>query len=139
MEYCTAIVDTLRSSAPFIGSGWAWICDSAATTHQGSKRDTDAAVLKTKLSLDWIGQFKILAFDTPDNRTLHTANSYSATCLPTYTEVTPTAASPLFASILAGKSDDTDDMPNHLPSDLTPCVLNSFSINSPDPEDYGHS
>ena len=51
-------------------NGWAWIYNSAAPT-------PDAIVRKTKLSINWIGHFKILAVGpapasaVPDGRPLH--------------------------------------------------------------------
>ena len=41
--------------------GWAWVYTSASNIRQGTKKDTDTIVLRTKLSLNWIGPFKILA------------------------------------------------------------------------------
>jgi len=67
------IMAALSASPPFTVGGWAWVYNSASTIRQGAKKDTDATVLKTKLSLNWNGPFKILAVgpapasDTPDN------------------------------------------------------------------------
>ena len=64
----------LSASPPFTVGGWAWVYNAASTIRQGAKKDTDATVLKTNLSLNWNGPFKILtvgpapASDTPDNR-----------------------------------------------------------------------
>ena len=35
--------------------------NTAATIHQGAKPDTDAKVLKVKLSLNWTGPYEVLA------------------------------------------------------------------------------
>ena len=70
-------MDALRRSPPFTTGGWTWIYNSAATIRQGAKKGTDATVLKTKLSFNWIGPFKILAVGPapasaiPDGRPLH--------------------------------------------------------------------
>ena len=66
----------LLASPPFSVGGWSWVYNSASTIRQGVKKGTDATVLKTKLSLNWNGPFKILAVgptaasETPDNRPL---------------------------------------------------------------------
>ena len=44
------IMDALRLSPPHAVGGWAWVYNTAATARQGAKKDTDTAVLKTKLS-----------------------------------------------------------------------------------------
>ena len=70
-------MDALRLLPPFSVNGWAWIYNSAATIHQGARKGTDYIVLKTKLSFNWIGPFKILAVGpapasaAPDGRPLH--------------------------------------------------------------------
>ena len=70
------IMAALLASPPFSVGGCAWVYNSASTIRQGAKKGTDATVLKTKLSLNWNGPFKILgvgptaASDTPDNRPL---------------------------------------------------------------------
>ena len=72
-----SIMDALRRSRPFTIGGWAWIFNSAATIRQGAQNGTDATVLKTKLSFNWIGRFKILAVGSapasaiPDGQPLH--------------------------------------------------------------------
>ena len=38
-----------------------WAYNTAATILQGTKTDTDAKVLKDKLSLNWTGPYKVLA------------------------------------------------------------------------------
>ena len=93
-------------------------------------------MLKTKLSLNWIGPFKIFAVgpsptsDVPDNRPLHDTLLYLD--LPSDL---PGRDSKRRVSVERCKPcrspDDTSDMPTYLPSDLTQYVLNSFSAKSP--------
>ena len=70
-------MDTLRRSPSFTTGGWAWIYNTAATICLCAKKDTDATILKTKLSSDWSGPFKILDVGPapvsaiPDDRPLH--------------------------------------------------------------------
>ena len=49
------LMDALRLLPPFSVNGWAWIYNSATTIRQGARKGTDAIVLKTKLSFNWIG------------------------------------------------------------------------------------
>ena len=71
------LMDALRLLPPFSVMGWAWIYNSAATIRQGVRKGTDAIVIKTELSFNWIGLFKILAVGpapasaVPDDRHLH--------------------------------------------------------------------
>ena len=70
------IMCALRRSPPFTIGGLAWIYNSAPTNRQRTKKRTDAIVLKTKLSFNWIYPFKILAVGSapasaiPDGRSL---------------------------------------------------------------------
>ena len=56
--------------------------NTAATIRQGAKTDTDAKVLKAKLSLNWAGTYKVLVVgpctpaDTPDGSPLSTRLLY---------------------------------------------------------------
>ena len=130
------IMDALRRSPPFTTGGWAWIYNSAATIRQGAKKGTDATVLKTKLSFNWIGPFKILAVgpapasDIPDGRPLHDKLLYFD--LPSDL---PGRDSKRRVSVVRCKPcrnpDDIHDLPKHLPADITKYVLNSFSTKSP--------
>ena len=64
-----SIMNALRRSPPFATGGWAWVYNSAATIHQGVKKGTDATVLKTKFSFNWIAPFKIcLLYTSPSPR-----------------------------------------------------------------------
>ena len=78
LDRCNApIMDALRRSPPFTTGGWVWIYNTAATIRQDAKKGTDTTVLKTKLSFNWIGPFKILtvgpapASAATDGRRLH--------------------------------------------------------------------
>ena len=57
----SALSDKLRPVAKFTVGGWAWVYSTAATICQGVKADTDAKILKAKLSLNWTGPDKVLA------------------------------------------------------------------------------
>ena len=129
------IMDALHLSPPYAVGGWAWVYNSTATIRQGAKKDTDTTVLETKLSLNWIGPFNILvvvsapASDTPDNGPLHDKLLF----LDLPSDLTR-RYSKLRVAIErckpCRKPDETDDMPEYLPSDLTQYVLSSFSTKS---------
>ena len=51
----SALSDALRPVPKFAVGDWVWVYNTAATIRQGAKTDTDAKVLKTKLSLNWTG------------------------------------------------------------------------------------
>ena len=51
----------LRAVPEFAVGGWVWVYNTAATIRQGAKMDTDAKVLKAKLSLNWTAPYKVLA------------------------------------------------------------------------------
>ena len=57
----SALSDVLRAVPIFAVGGWVWVYNSAASIRQGAKADTDAKVLKAKLSLSWTGPCKVLA------------------------------------------------------------------------------
>ena len=130
------ILAALRRSPPFVTGGWAWVYNSASTIRQGAKKGTDAVVLKTKLSLNWAGPHKIIAVgpapasDIPDGRPLHDKLLYLD--LPSDM---PGRDSNRRVSVDRCKPcqnpDDIDDMPIHLPANLTKYVLNSFHVKSP--------
>ena len=56
----SALSDALRPVPKFAVGDWVWVYNTAATIRQGAKTDTDAKVLKTKLSLNWTGPYKVL-------------------------------------------------------------------------------
>ena len=72
----SALTDALRPVSKFDVGGWAWVYNTLATIRQGAKPDTDAKVLKAKLSLNRTGPYKVLAVgpcssaDTPDGSPL---------------------------------------------------------------------
>ena len=72
----SALSDALRAVPKFVVDGWVWVYNTAATIRQGAKTDTDAKVLKAKLSINWTGPYKVLAVgpctpaDTPDGSPL---------------------------------------------------------------------
>ena len=130
------IMAALLASPPFSVGGWAWVYNSASAIRQGAKKGTDATVLKTKLSLNWNGPFKILAVgptaasDTLDNRPLQDKLLFSdvPSDLPgqdSKPRVSVTRCKPWH------NPDDTSDIPKHLPADLTTDVPTAFAANSP--------
>ena len=48
----SALADALRPAPNVAVGGWAWVYNSASTTHQGVKANTDDKVLKAKLALN---------------------------------------------------------------------------------------
>ena len=93
------IMAALLASPPFSVGGWAWVYNSASTIRQGVKKGTDATVLKTKLSLNWKGPFKILAVGpmqppTPSITTRYKTSCSSSMYLQIFRDVTPNHASP---------------------------------------------
>ena len=77
MEGCnSAISDVLRAVPKFAIGGRVWVYNPAATIRQGAKTDTDAKVLKAKLSSSWTGSYNVLTVgpctpaDTPDGSPL---------------------------------------------------------------------
>ena len=129
-------MDALRLFPPFSVNGWAWIYNSAATIRQGARKVTDAIVVKTKLSFNWIGPFKILAVGSApasavlDGRPLHDKLLYFD--LPSdITRRDPKLCVSVLRCKPCRNPDDIHDIPKHLPTDLTKYVLNSFSTKSP--------
>ena len=57
----SALSDALRAILKFAVGGWVWVYNTVATIRQGAKTDTDAKVLKAKLSLHWTGPYKVIA------------------------------------------------------------------------------
>ena len=56
-----ALSSALRPVAIFAVGGCVWAYNTAGTIRQGSKADTDAKVLTAKLSLNWMGLYKVPA------------------------------------------------------------------------------
>ena len=110
--------------------------NTVATVLQGAKTDKGAKVLKAKLSLNWTGPYKILAFgpcapaDTPDGSPLGDKLLYLD--LPSDM---PGADARQRVSVQRCKPcanpHDRGDMPKYLPAGLTQYVLNNFSTKSP--------
>ena len=130
------IMDDLRRSPPFTAGGWAWVYNTASSIQQGAKKGTDATVLKTKLSLNWIGRFKVLTVgptpvsDTPDGRPLHDELLYLD--LPSdLPGRDPNCCVSVVRCKPCWNPDDTDDIPKHLPAGLSTYVLNYSSTKSP--------
>ena len=130
------ILDALHRSPSFTTGCWTWVYNTAATIRQGAKKCIDATVLKTKLSLNWIAPFKILAVgptpasDTPDGRPLHQKLLYLD-----FPSDLPGRNSKCRVSVVRCKPcrnpDDTDDIPKHLSAGISTYVLNSSSTKSP--------
>ena len=57
----SALSNALRPLPKFTVGGWAWLYNTAAAICQGAKVDTDARVLKAKLSLYWTGPLSALS------------------------------------------------------------------------------
>ena len=72
----SALANALRPVLKFAVDGWPWVYNSASTTRQGVKANTDAKALKAKLALNRTGPYKVLAVgpcssaDTPDGSPL---------------------------------------------------------------------
>ena len=109
---------------------------TAATIRQGVKTDTDAKVLKAKLSLSWTGRYKVFAVgpstpaDTPDGSPLGDKLLYLD--LPSDM---PGVDGRQCVSVQRCKpcanTHDHGDMSKYLPAGLTRYVLNNFSKKSP--------
>ena len=131
----SALCDALRAVPKFVVDGWVWVYNTAATIRQGAKTDTDAKVLKAKLSINWTGPYKVLAVgpytpaDTPDDSTLGDKLLYLD--LPSDM---PGADARRRVSVQRCKPcanpHDQGDMPKYLPAGLTQYVLNNFSKKS---------
>ena len=130
------IMTALLASPPFSVGNWAGVYNSASTIRQDVKKGTDATVLKTKLSLNWNGSFKILAVgptassDTPDNRFLQ-----DKLLLLDFPSDLPGLDSKPRVSVERCKPchnpDDTSDIPRHLPADLTTYLLTASDTKFP--------
>ena len=116
--------------------GWAWAYNSASTTRQGVKANTNAKVLKAELALNWTGLYKILtvgpcsAAETPDGSPLGSNLLYldPPSNLPgsdARRRVAIERCKP------CANPHDSGDMPKYLLAALTQYVLNNFSKKSP--------
>ena len=77
----SALADALRLASKFPLGGWAWVYNSASTTRQDVKANTDAKVLRAKLALNWTGPHKVLAVGPCSSA--ETPVSYTHLTLPT--------------------------------------------------------
>ena len=110
--------------------------NTAATVRHGAKTDTDAKVLKVKLSLNWTGPYKVLAVgpcscgDTPDGsplgaKLLHLDLPSDMSGADSRRRVSVQRCKP------GANSHDHGDMPKYLPAGLIQYVLNNFSKQPP--------
>ena len=126
----SALTDVLRAILKFDVGGWVWVYSTAATIRQGAKMDTDAKVLKAKLSLNWTGPYKELAVgpcvppDTPDGSPVGDKLLYLN--LP---PDVPGVDARRRVSVQRCKP-CTGDMSKYLPASLTQYVLKNFSKKS---------
>ena len=99
-------------------------------------KSADNKVLKEKLSLNWTGPFKIVAVgppsaaDTPDGRPPGDKLLY----LGLLSNLSGPAAKPRVTVARCkpcANPYDSDDIPRHLPADLTQYVLHAFATKSP--------
>ena len=112
---------------PFALGGWVRVYNTTATIRQGAKTDTDATVLKSKLSLNWTAPYAVFAVgpynldDTPDGSPLGSKLLYLD--LPSDM---PGANAHRHVSVQRCKScanlHDHSDMPKYLPAGLTQCA-----------------
>ena len=132
----SALSDALRPVPKFTVGDWVWVYNTAGTIRQGAKTDTDAKVLKAKLSLNWTGLYKVLAVgpctpaDTSDGSPLGAKLLHFD--LP---PDTPGADARRRVSVQrckpCAKPYDHGDMPKYLPAGSTQYALNIFSKKSP--------
>ena len=132
----SAHADALRPAPNFATGGLAWVYNSASTTLQCVKANTDAKVLKAKLALNWTGTCKIVAVgpcsaaETPDGLPLGSNLIYLdlPSDLPGSNARRRVAIERCKPCV---NPHDSGDMPKYLPAGLTQHVLNIFSRKSP--------
>ena len=132
----SALADALRPAPNSATGGWAWVYNSASTTLQSVKVNTDAKVHNAKVALNWTGPYKILAVgpfsaaETPDGSPL--GSNFLYLDLPSDL---PGSDARWRLAIERCKPcanpHDSGDMPKYLPAGLTQYVLNIFSKKSP--------
>ena len=113
-----------------------WVYNTASTIRNGTKADKDAKVLKTKVTLNWMGAFKILAVGsspaeaTPDGHSL--AAKLPFLDLP---NDMPGADAPCRVSVVRRKPcanpHNSSDLPRFLPAGATPYVLSNYTNKYP--------
>ena len=57
----STLSDALLRRPKYMAGGWVWVYNTAAGIRQGLHKGVDNKVFKEKLSLNWIGPFKIVA------------------------------------------------------------------------------
>ena len=132
----SALSDALKQLCINTIGDWVWVYNTAANILQGAKSDTDAKVLKEKLSLSWAGAFKIFAVgpspsdSTPDGRPLASKLLYLD--LP---NDMPGPDAHCRVSVVRCKPctnpHDTTDLPKYLRAGLAQYVLKSPQTTSP--------
>ena len=132
----SVLSDAQRAVSKFAVGGWVWVYNTAATIRQGAKTDTDAKVLKAKLSIKLTGPYKVLVVgpctpaNTPDCSPLGAKLLYLD-----LTSDMPGADARRRVSVQRCKPcanpHDHGDMPKYLLAMLTQYVFNNFSKKSP--------
>ena len=131
----SALSDALLRHPNYAAGGWVWIYNTAANIRQGTRKGADNNVFKEKLPLNWTGPFKILAVgpcsaaDTPDGHPLRDKLLY----LDLPSNLSGPAAKPRVTVARCkpcANPYDADDLPRHLPADLTQYALHAFATNS---------
>ena len=132
----SAVSDVLRPIPKFAVGGWTWVYNTAATIRPCAKKDTDAKVLRAKLSLNWTPPHKVVVVgpctpvDTADGSPLGAKFLH----LDQPSDMPGTDAQRR-ASVQRCKPcaspHDRGDMAKYLPAGLTQYVLNNFSTNTP--------
>ena len=132
----SALSDALLRRLKYITGGWVWVYNTAATIRKGLRENADYKVLKEELSLNWTGPFKTLdvgpcsAADTPDGHPLGDKLLY----LDLLKNMSGPAAKPRVIVTRCkpcANPYDADDMPRHVPTDLTQYFLLAFATMSP--------
>ena len=90
----SALSDGLKQIPTYAIGGWVWVYNAAATIRLGTKAGTDAKVLKAKLSLNWMGPFKILAIGPHPQKQPLTAALWPQNCFTSTSPTTCLASTP---------------------------------------------
>ena len=130
----TALYNLMHKRPTWKVGDWVWVYNSQSTIRQGTDRSANETALKTKLSLNWTGPFKILTVgpssSSPDGKPVGDKLLYLD--LPrdlrghdAKSRVSVQRCKPCI------NPHDASDMPKYLPAGLTQYVLNSYSTKSP--------
>ena len=109
--------------------------NSASTTHQGVKANTDAKVPKAKLALIWTGPYKVLAVgpcssaDTQDGSSLGDNLHFDLPSDLRGSDAHRRVAIERYKP--CANPHDSSDMPKYLPAGLTQYVHSNFPKKSP--------